>query len=52
MLAQHILIDVIITLQVMMGFLPVGHTHEDIDQLFSCVSRKLKHCAALPDHEL
>ncbi|XP_070578115.1 uncharacterized protein [Ptychodera flava] len=23
-------------------FLPVGHTHEDIDQLFSCISRHLK----------
>lgn len=29
------------------GFLPVGHTHEDIDQLFSCVSRRLKHRNAL-----
>lgn len=25
------------------GFLPVGHTHEDIDQRFSCVSRLLNH---------
>lgn len=30
-----------------MGFLPVGHTHEDIDQLFSCISRQLKHRSAL-----
>lgn len=30
-----------------MGFLPVGHTHEDIDQVFSCVSRHLKHRNAL-----
>ena len=30
-----------------MGFLPVGHTHEDIDQLFSCISRQLKHRNAL-----
>ena len=22
-----------------MGFLPVGHTHEDIDRIFCCVSR-------------
>ena len=29
-----------------MSFLPVGHTHEDIDQLFSCISRKLKHSNA------
>lgn len=28
-------------MQVKIGFLPVGHTHEDIDQLFSCV--QLKH---------
>ncbi len=33
--------------QVKLGFLPVGHTHEDIDQLFSCVSRHLKHRNAL-----
>ena len=25
-----------------MNFLPVGHTHEDIDQFFSKVSHKLK----------
>ena len=24
------------------SFLPVGHTHEDIDQLFSCTSRRLR----------
>ena len=29
--------------QVKISFLPVGHTHEDIDQLFSCISRCLKH---------
>ncbi|KAJ8018150.1 hypothetical protein HOLleu_44019 [Holothuria leucospilota] len=23
-------------------FLPVGHTHEDIDQMFSCVARQLR----------
>ena len=27
--------------EVQVGFLMVGHTHEDIDQLFSCVSRYL-----------
>lgn len=36
-----------ICLQVKFGFLPVGHTHEDIDQLFSCISRRLKHRSAL-----
>ena len=30
-----------------MGFLPVGHTHEDIDQLFSCVSRYLQRHSVL-----
>ena len=33
--------------QVKLGFLPVGHTHEDIDQLFSCISRRLKHKSAV-----
>lgn len=33
--------------QVKMGFLPVGHTHEDIDQLFSCVSRYLQRHSVL-----
>ena len=30
------------TVQVRLNFLPVGHTHEDIDQFFSKVSHKLK----------
>ena len=34
-------------LQVKLGCLPVGHTHEDIDQTFSCISRHLKHRNAL-----
>ena len=34
-------------MQVKIGFLPVGHTHEDIDQLFSCISRRLKHRNAM-----
>ena len=25
-----------------MNFLPVGHTHEDVDQFFSKVSQRLK----------
>ncbi|XP_063954176.1 uncharacterized protein LOC135153857 [Lytechinus pictus] len=29
--------------EVQMSFLMVGHTHEDIDQRFSCISRSLKH---------
>ena len=33
-------------LQVKLGFLMVGHTHEDIDQMSSCVARRLmKHDA-------
>ena len=34
-------------LQIELGFLMVGHTHEDIDQTFSCLSRKLHENAAL-----
>ena len=29
--------------QVYVHFLPVGHTHEDVDQMFSCVARHLNH---------
>lgn len=29
--------------KIKLSFLMVGHTHADIDQFFSCVSRKLKH---------
>ena len=36
-----------IFLQIEMGFLMVGHTHEDIDQTFSCLSRHLQKCDAL-----
>ena len=33
--------------EVVLSFLPVGHTHEDIDQLFACFSKWLKaHSAA------
>lgn len=30
-----------------MGFLPVGHTHEDIDQVVSCISRYLQRHSVL-----
>jgi len=32
--------------KIKMCFLPVGHTHEDIDQGFSCIARKLRRCNA------
>lgn len=32
--------------EIQLGFLMVGHTHEDIDQLFSCVSRHLNRHSA------
>ena len=32
----------IIYLQVTMHFLPVGHTHEDADQMFSCIAAALR----------
>jgi hypothetical protein len=37
----------VLCVQVKFGFLPVGHTHEDVDQSFSCISRRLKHRNAL-----
>lgn len=33
--------------QIELGFLMVGHTHEDIDQHFSCLSRYLRKHSAL-----
>lgn len=47
-----ILVDMGIFRKVKIGFLPVGHTHEDIDQLFSCISRRLKHRNALTISDL
>ena len=29
------------SLQVRVNFLPVGHTHEDVDQMFSCIGKRL-----------
>ena len=34
-------------LQIELGFLMVGHTHEDVDQTFSCLSRYLKKNSAV-----
>lgn len=33
----------LVRIQVVINFLPVGHTHEDIDQLFSKVADELCH---------
>ena len=33
---------ILIVFQIELGFLMVGHTHEDIDQTFSCLSRYLR----------
>ena len=33
--------------KVKISFLPVGHTHEDVDQMFSCFSRGLKNQSVL-----
>jgi hypothetical protein len=40
--------------QIELGFLMVGHTHEDIDQFFSKFSQYLRHNAAhtLPGNEV
>jgi len=37
-------------LQIQINFLPVGHTHEDIDQLFSSVAREIRQagCDSIP----
>lgn len=45
------MLNALVSLQVFetveVGFLPVGHTHEDIDQGFSVLSRHLRKNAAL-----
>ena len=41
-----LLISLKIFKKIKMCFLPVGHTHEDIDQGFSCIARKLRHVNA------
>jgi hypothetical protein len=38
--------------RVLLSFLPVGHTHEDIDQFFSCIARVLRRYNALSRHGL
>ena len=43
----HLTIVYILQKQIQMGFLMVGHTHEDIDQGFSCLSRHLQKMDAM-----
>ena len=42
-----VLLRIIVLLQIELSFLMVGHTHEDIDQSFSCLSRYLRKHDAL-----
>lgn len=37
---------------VCLGFLPVGHTHEDIDALFSVIAKSLRRCPAFTFQQL
>ena len=39
---SHLLVEWGIFKKVKIGFLPVGHTHDDVDQMFSCFSTPLK----------
>ena len=39
----HSLVDAGVFKKIVVSFLPVGHTHEDIDQFFSVLSKTLKH---------
>jgi len=41
------LVSLGVFVDVYVSFLPVGHTHEDIDQAFSCTSRRLRNCSAV-----
>ena len=38
--------------EIEVGFLPVGHTHEDIDQAFSCTAERLRSCDAVTLEDL
>jgi hypothetical protein len=40
------LVDAGVFKKVLVSHLPVGHTHEDIDQFFSRIAMKLRHCDA------
>lgn len=48
-----LLVELKIFKEAYIHFLPVGHTHEDVDQMFSCVARQLKsrNALTLPDLE-
>jgi hypothetical protein len=39
----HSLVDAGVFKKIIVSFLPVGHTHEDIDQFFSVLAKALKH---------
>jgi hypothetical protein len=39
----HSLVDAGVFQKIIVSFLPVGHTHEDIDQFFSVLAKALKH---------
>ena len=43
----HAMIIILYYAQIEAGFLMVGHTHDDIDQRFSCFSRYLKKHSAI-----
>ena len=38
----QMLVDTHVFDEILVSFLPVGHTHEDIDQRFSVISRALR----------
>jgi hypothetical protein len=48
----HWLVDLGVFKKIKLCFLPKGHTHNDVDQMFSCFSKALRHSNVFTLHDL